>query len=1453
MFLCPKADSPEVRARRRRRWQQPYGHHHQQRFIRGQSGETPRTGGGYPRRSNSVDFDIFNKADGHGASVNSRGDNISGGGGDSCAGLFMGSSYSPPHELKYYPLREKLDRICATYAKPATTDSSPCPPSKRRGSTSSLPPPSSLSRRSTIAHSRFPSGDSSLASSGTTTGSDVFPPNSSGTARSKILMASEYEDIVLTGWLRVTKKEDQGEPVESRKLSDYFTKGIRFIKGAKSGTPANTNIHGANSSPNIPASTTLHTTAYGSKDAISESMVQTSNSNGSWVKSAGSDLSMMSAKERPPNSVYCVLKQNTLFMYDSEQQMEGRGIIILSYYDVSLLLDPNTRDSQSFSRKKPIKLTPHDQIPSSSSSSSPPEQSAKDSSAGAGDTLPVHGHLPLNYYVYCDRPTEKEDWYFALIKASLAGRRDKQSINRKKAMMLDQATMKVVLNNVIADSNNDDDDETQDEALLQEKGHKRNKSMASAKSIDTSAPLLLTDHQPTVKSDEWLNAVLGRIFISVYRTKAMHQYFIDKIQSKFDRIKRPSYLEPIKVADLHVGNHVPIISNPKLLSLSNAGELEMELDVEYYGGFSAELRTAFKAGGLRLSLALAVHLNYLKGRLLVKIKEPPTNRAWVGFYEMPKLDLKINPIIFDRQITYDMVLNVIEKLVYEAISTSIVLPYMDDTVFFHASELGAILENDFPEKPNGPITGTTKGEKEAPAKSVTGGDREKRKSKDESVNEKSGLNEKGGQSLNNNNNSATPELTKAQSFFARFTRFRTRNSKPANPSQNDPATSTTKSSPASTASTEKKAAASDSIIHLDRMPEDLELMDSSDEESINTHHYEGRTVYSHGMHKKTSSTATTGDKNGLLAVPPAKDCINTKNDKSSTSPSPSLSPNQSSSRSGIFHSSSSESRKSLRRKLSSRKMDTGGISHTDFLPKECQDGNGKAKTVLKKRTPSFSSLRSRKASSQNKRDSNSSNNNSGNEGGGGNNNNNNRKDPGDEQSPTSPTSEGFKTKMMTGAANIANNARKSKLGAAAISWFKSKTVNSSPLSPPQPVPKTSASTTATSQYLAKHGVPMGGGKPIPFDRPQHTGTALKLNESQSSVCSDERKSSLSNSETTSKLVEIKIPTPKEQSKSPRLSGSPRRGGHHRNSLLSQNPIALFDDDTDVESSLDSSSEYSRDDRRSVRSFDQAGLSQQQLQRPLGIHFPDTHHRSSYLLGQAKSDASDITTSVVGSSSSSSSLLGVMGSSRLTQFHHHQHSGLSPALQYSQLGNNNTVNQPHLVKVSSPLGYKQQDNKMFNKINNNDNNNNSGGMRRRASTLDNHANNNKSTSNFTIAATTTASSSATALLGVSPRPYNHYYYNYQKHFGGSVPTSTATKASENPETLPSNNNRLGSSNSEAGGYVSPKMVISSPLLLPSTNQNDKISDPHHHQQNDQSNNSQQTPPSASSLNNLSISD
>ncbi|OIW30665.1 hypothetical protein CONLIGDRAFT_679434 [Coniochaeta ligniaria NRRL 30616] len=201
----------------------------------------------------------------------------------------------------------------------------------------------------------------------------------------------------------------------------------------------------------------------------------------------------------------------------------------------------------------------------------------------------------------------------------------------------------------------------------------------------------------------WLNAMIGRMFLGVYRTKDIENFIRQKLTKKISRVKRPSFLSNITIQGIDTGESAPYITNPRLKDLTVEGECCMEADVKYTGNFRLEVAaTARIELGSRLkarevSLVLAVVLRKLEGHVLLKIKPPPSNRVWFSFQSMPKMEMTIEPIVSSRQITYTVILRQIENRIKEVIAETLVLPFWDDIPFFkteHKNWRGGIFQGD---------------------------------------------------------------------------------------------------------------------------------------------------------------------------------------------------------------------------------------------------------------------------------------------------------------------------------------------------------------------------------------------------------------------------------------------------------------------------------------------------------------------------------------------------------------------------------------------------------------------------------------------------------------------------------------------------------------------------------------------------------------------------------------
>jgi hypothetical protein len=267
----------------------------------------------------------------------------------------------------------------------------------------------------------------------------------------------------------------------------------------------------------------------------------------------------------------------------------------------------------------------------------------------------THQENELPYYFNCSKCIEKEDWYFALIRATRY-QLPHHSTPQHDKTHFDQSGMNHLITTVHSNEH----------------------------------------HFQT----QWLNALLGRLFFGVYKTDDVKKAMLDKVITKLDRInsKRPPFLGEIAVRSVDIGKFPPNITQPKLISLSPTGEFVAEGFFSYKGGLRLEIATELKwkysdhLKPLTMDIVLGITVQEISGKAKLIIKEPPTNRFWYGFYELPKMDWKVEPVVWDKTVGYSMVVKVIQQKIEELITETMVIPNFDDITFFPTNGAGGIFE-----------------------------------------------------------------------------------------------------------------------------------------------------------------------------------------------------------------------------------------------------------------------------------------------------------------------------------------------------------------------------------------------------------------------------------------------------------------------------------------------------------------------------------------------------------------------------------------------------------------------------------------------------------------------------------------------------------------------------------------------------------------------------------------
>lgn len=338
-----------------------------------------------------------------------------------------------------------------------------------------------------------------------------------------------------------------------------------------------------------------------------------------------------SSKKSKLTKYHAILRHGNLFLYEDSDHEILKHVIVIAHHLVTIW-PPHVPDGELFAKRSAICLV---KIPYSHGSD------AAVSDVDVAEILADSSTPPKNaFYLYSDSASEKEDFYFALIRASKRHSLRMAGLDNKPVSQFNPVYMAHPLHHRTADM------------------------------MDLINTLHSTDSNIQTR---WLNAFIGRIFLAIKDTPQFTSALRNKISTKLTRIKRPTYLSEIHVTKLSCGNALPYFTNPKLIELTPEGKLTVESDVTYDGKFSVQITTKAKLNlGARfkareVTIALAITLEHLEGKLIFRVKPPPSDRIWYTFESMPKMSLFIEPVVSSRQIKYSVVTKAIENKLRESV------------------------------------------------------------------------------------------------------------------------------------------------------------------------------------------------------------------------------------------------------------------------------------------------------------------------------------------------------------------------------------------------------------------------------------------------------------------------------------------------------------------------------------------------------------------------------------------------------------------------------------------------------------------------------------------------------------------------------------------------------------------------------------------------------------------
>ncbi|KAF1938625.1 hypothetical protein EJ02DRAFT_18096 [Clathrospora elynae] len=218
-------------------------------------------------------------------------------------------------------------------------------------------------------------------------------------------------------------------------------------------------------------------------------------------------------------------------------------------------------------------------------------------------------------------------------------------------------------------------------AMLHAQEHQNDPSAKDSSSVplkfDTPDLVKLVQQLHTSEENlhtRWINALIGRVFLALYKTSQIKEFIAAKINKKIARVPKPAIISSVQLRKVDMGTLPPFLTNPKLKELTVDGDLVVEADISYKGNFRIEisatvridLGTRFKAR--EVTVILATVLKKLDGHILIRIKPPPSNRLWITFETPPRMEFSLEPIVSSRQITYGVVLRAIESRIREVVN-----------------------------------------------------------------------------------------------------------------------------------------------------------------------------------------------------------------------------------------------------------------------------------------------------------------------------------------------------------------------------------------------------------------------------------------------------------------------------------------------------------------------------------------------------------------------------------------------------------------------------------------------------------------------------------------------------------------------------------------------------------------------------------------------------------------
>ena len=172
-----------------------------------------------------------------------------------------------------------------------------------------------------------------------------------------------------------------------------------------------------------------------------------------------------------------------------------------------------------------------------------------------------------------------------------------------------------------------------------------------------------------------VNAFAHRVWYTYHKHPMFKRIFSRLADEKLASVRVPHFVRRLYVTDFDVGPVLPIVTAAKLHSMSDNGEVSVDCQFRYAGGFHMVIRCVLMFNLffisrhlLQIPLSIDIVCASAKGHARIKFAAPPSPRLWFQFIGEPELNLRIDAhLVALPQFSMLRVLPVLSEVIHEKV------------------------------------------------------------------------------------------------------------------------------------------------------------------------------------------------------------------------------------------------------------------------------------------------------------------------------------------------------------------------------------------------------------------------------------------------------------------------------------------------------------------------------------------------------------------------------------------------------------------------------------------------------------------------------------------------------------------------------------------------------------------------------------------------------------------